>query len=281
MEAPIVLTKPSSVRAYLLAHEFSPTKSLGQNFLVDQNVRDLIVRASGVAEGERVIEIGPGLGVMTEGLLAAGARIDAVEIDHRLCAHLKKQFPEAGERLRIHAQDATRTDWSALLAPRPVRVVSNLPYSVGSRVLYDLAAPGVCPRSITVMVQSDVAERLTARPGTKNWGVLGIRMAVHYTATTVHQVAGSCFVPPPRVGSSVVHLERRETPLVELSNPSRFEQIIKFAFTRRRKQLQRILKECDLISNDLDEQVLHDMGLKSTARPGELTLEEWAMITNF
>lgn len=169
------LTRSSEVRAYLREIEFRPGKSLGQNFLVDANMRDLILDASEVGPDDQVVEVGPGLGVMTDGLVERAKAVTAIELDHRLAEHLGQRF--AGEeKITLHNADATEADWPNLCRPDPVRVVSNLPYSVGSRILYDLANPAFAPVSVTVMVQSDVADRMLAGPGSDAYGLLSVRL---------------------------------------------------------------------------------------------------------
>lgn len=274
MDPRLNLTRPAEVRAHLRSIGFSPSKSMGQNFLIDAHMRDLILDASEVGPEDHVIEVGPGLGVMTEGLLDRAASVLAIELDARLVEHLRQHFGPH-PTLELRHQDATRTDWPLELErhrPRPVRMVSNLPYSVGSRVLYDLAAETTRPRSITVMVQSDVADRLLADPGSAAYGLLTVRMAWAYAIKRVRNVPGPCFLPPPRVGSTVVHFQRREKPLCALNDPARFEALVKFAFTRRRKQLAKILR--DFQAEDSGS------GLDLTRRPETLAPEEWAGLTN-
>jgi len=265
------LTRPSDVRAYLRAIDFTPGKSLGQNFLVDANLRDLILDASGVGPDDHAVEVGPGLGVMTEGLLRRANHVTAVELDFRLSEHLRHRFSDI-RNLTLLQGDATECDWPELLHPGPARVISNLPYSVGSRVLYDLADPAAAPLSVTVMVQDDVADRLLAAPGTETYGLLSVRMGWTFTARRVRNVAAGCFLPPPRVGSAVVHLERREHPPATLRDFSVFERLVRFAFTRRRKQLKRILRDFGAANAEPP--------LDPTRRPETLTLEEWAALAN-
>ena len=271
MDRPNSLTSPNAIRAYLRAIDFSPGKSLGQNFLVDANIRDLILDASETTSSDTVIEVGPGLGVMTEGLLARARQVLAIELDARLVAHLHRWFGEHPTLTLRHA-DATDTDWTLETRPDPVRVISNLPYSVGSRVLYDLAAPAAMPVSITVMVQRDVADRLLAAPGDPNYGLLSVRMQWGYEIRRIRNVPGSCFLPPPRVGSSVVHLTRRSTPPVTLRDPETFEALVKFAFTRRRKQMTTILR--DFGAGGPPE------NLDPRRRPETLSLSEWGELAN-
>lgn len=267
----VILTRPADVRGYLRAVGFHPSKSLGQNFLVDANMRDLILDAAEVGKTDKVIEVGPGLGVMTEGLLTRARSVLAIELDSRLARHLQERF--AGEsRVEIREGDATQTPWARETRPDPVRVVSNLPYSVGSRVLYDLAAPRIAPLSVTVMVQRDVADRLLAPPGSEHYGLLTVRMAWAFECKRVRNVPGNCFLPPPRVDSSVVHLRRRAQPLLELHDAEEFEALVKFAFTRRRKQLTGILRDF----HRRDE----GSGIDLSRRPETLSPGEWAQLSN-
>jgi len=268
--ASVTLTRSREVRDYLSEIEFRPGKSLGQNFLVDANMRDLILDASGTEPGDTVIEVGPGLGVMTDGLLQRAGCVHAIELDHRLVEHLHRRY-EGNTSLRIEHQDAMETDWGAACRPDPVRVVSNLPYSVGSRILYELADPETAPLSVTVMVQKDVADRLLAGPGSDAYGLLSVRIGWAFEVKRIRNVPGACFYPPPRVGSSVVHLSRRNVPPAHLTDPERFERLVKFAFTRRRKQMRSILREfgCGNSVPDFD----------LDRRPETVSLEEWALLS--
>ncbi|MDF3129801.1 16S rRNA (adenine(1518)-N(6)/adenine(1519)-N(6))-dimethyltransferase RsmA [Kiritimatiellaeota bacterium B1221] len=265
------LTRAREVRQYLSDIGFSPSKSMGQNFLVDGNMRDLILDASGVGAEDRVVEVGPGLGVMTEGLMARAKEVTAIELDHRLAEHLQTRFAGV-ENLTLVNQDATKTEWAPLLRPDPVRVISNLPYSVGSRILYDLADPQLAPVSITVMLQSDVADRMLAAPSTEMYGLLTVRMRWAFEISRVRNVPGNCFLPPPRVGSSVVHLERRAEAPAEVKDFATLEKLTRFAFTKRRKQLRSILKSFGAEVNEWP--------VDPTRRPETLTLEEWAALSN-
>ncbi len=271
MDTDFSLTRPREVRAYLAAIGFSPSKSMGQNFLVDAHMRDLILDASGVGAEDRVVEVGPGLGVMTEGLIERAKAVTAIELDFRLSEHLQQRFSDARNLTLIHG-DATKTEWPELLRPDPVRVISNLPYSVGSRILYDLANPVWAPLSVTVMLQSDVADRLLASAGSGLYGLLTVRMSWMFEIQRIRQVPGPCFLPPPKVGSSVVHLQRREQPPVDLLDSVLFEKLCRFAFTRRRKQLRGIVKDFGVDPEGLS--------LDVTRRPETLNLVEWAELAN-
>jgi 16S rRNA (adenine1518-N6/adenine1519-N6)-dimethyltransferase len=275
MDNPGSLTRPRELRAYLDALGFHPSKSMGQNFLIDPHVRDAILDAAGVGPGDRVVEVGPGLGVMTEGLLERGASVLAIELDGRLVEHLRRWFGE-NPNLTLREGDATETDWAAALSPDPVHVVSNLPYSVGSRVLFDLAEPGHMPAGITVMVQSDVADRLCAAAGDEDYGLLTVRMAFPFAIRRVRNVPGTCFLPPPRVGSTVVHLARRPPEERPLADPAFFAELIKFAFSRRRKQLGTILRQFPGLAGLSPDGLPLDL----SRRPETLSPTEWAQTSD-
>ncbi len=275
MDRPGSLTRPRELRAYLDALGFHPSKSMGQNFLIDPHVRDAILDAAGVGEGDRVVEVGPGLGVMTEGLLERGASVLAIELDRRLVEHLQRWFG-GNPKLTLREGDATETDWAAALAPDPVHVVSNLPYSVGSRVLFDLANPAHLPAGITVMVQSDVADRLCAVAGDEDYGLLTVRMAFAFAVRRVRNVPGTCFLPPPRVGSTVVHLARRPEAERPLADPAFFVELIKFAFSRRRKQIGTILRQFPATGGLSPD----GLELDPSRRPETLSPGEWARISD-
>ena len=239
------LTSPSQVKAWCIENGFHPNKVLGQNFLVDRNALEAIVGAGleGVAgDAPKVLEIGPGLGVMTEELLRRGCRVTAVEKDPVLAARLADALGRP-ERLEVVAGDAL-----AVLERGGVDVssfdamVSNLPYQAGTRILLDLVAMRA-PATMTVLVQTEVAERLAAK---------------------VRKVPATCFWPRPQVGSSVVRLDRHERN-AGLTDAERrmFRSLTKRAFSQRRKQLGRVLKDM----------------VQSTARAEELSNEDWVALT--
>ena len=261
------LTSPSQVKAWCIENGFHPNKVLGQNFLIDQNALKAIVDAGleglGSLEGCEVLEIGPGLGVLTEEMLKRGCRVTAVEKDPVLAARLKESLGNP-ENLVVVEGDAL--DWLAhsngRTAERPNDfdvMVSNLPYQAGTRILLELVQARQL-QSMTVLVQTEVAERLAAGPGTKTRGLAGVWAQLDYDVRIVRKVAASCFWPRPEIGSSVVRLDRHDRNLA-LSGEERdlFRRVTKQAFEHRRKQLGSIFK--DLI--------------QSTARAEELSNEDW------
>jgi 16S rRNA (adenine1518-N6/adenine1519-N6)-dimethyltransferase len=238
---PFNLTSPSQVKAWCIGNGFHPNKTLGQNFLIDRNILEAILDAAGVAEGQRVLEIGPGLGVVTEALLARGARVTAVEKDTRLAERLA---PELGDppALRVIAADALQLDLDALLGEGFDACVSNLPYSVGTRILLDLALHPRAPRSFTVLVQTEVAERFAAPPGADARGQAGVWLQLDYDVRLVREVKASCFWPKPEVGSSIVRLDRHGCGLSPEERRWFFD-LTRYAFMHRRKQLASALRK--------------------------------------
>ena len=269
------LTSPSQVKAWCIENGFHPNKVLGQNFLIDQNALKAIVDAGlggcevAGSQGCRVLEIGPGLGVLTEEMLKRGCQVTAIEKDPVLAARLKKSLgdPEgltvvAGDALDVIAHPSAsnpQPPTSNLQPPTFSCMVSNLPYQAGTRILLELVQRRELP-SMTVLVQTEVAERLAAGPGTKTRGLAGVWAQLDYDVRIVRKVAASCFWPRPEIGSSVVRLDRHErnAGLTEAERDL-FRRLTKQAFEHRRKQLGSIFK--DLI--------------QSTARAEELANDEW------
>lgn len=218
------------------------TRSLGQNFLHDGNQLRRIVALAQTGTDSQVLEIGPGLGPLTEVLLASGARVLAVEKDARLAPILRQRL---GTRPNFELVVADALEW--LKNPPPWgphwQVVANLPYSVGSRLLVDLASLPAPPASMTVTLQSEVVDRIRATAGTAEYGVLTLLLARLYTPASVFRIPASCFFPAPDVESACVRLERRESPLVGSELANDFEAMVKLAFSQRRKRVQKLLAQ--------------------------------------
>lgn len=253
------LTSPSQVKAWCIENDFHPNKVMGQNFLVDRNQLVAIVDAglegiSPAGECLNVLEIGPGLGVLTEELLGRGAKVLAVEKDRRLAERLKPSLGD-NDRLEVVCADALDVEFD-----RPFDcMVSNLPYQAGTRILLELALKRSLP-AMTVLVQSEVADRLAAKEGSKTRSLAGVWAQLDYDVKVVRKVSASCFWPRPEIGSSVVRLTRHDRNIgVSAEERDIFHRLTKKAFEHRRKQLGSIFK--DLI--------------QSTARAEELTNEDW------
>lgn len=255
------LTSPSQVKSWCIEHEFHPNKVLGQNFLIDRNALVAIVDAGleGAPSACRVLEVGPGLGVLTEEMLRRGARVTAIEKDPVLAERLRDALGNP-EGLEVVPADAL--EWLQMPSATDGTfdcLVSNLPYQAGTRILLDFVARRHLPM-LTVLVQSEVAERLSAGPGSKARGLAGVWAQLDYDVRPVRKVAASCFWPRPEVGSTVVRLIRHDRN-VGLSETERmvFRRLTKKAFEHRRKQLGSVFR--DLI--------------QSTARAEELSNADW------
>ena len=258
------LTSPSQVKAWCIENGFHPNKVLGQNFLIDRNALEAIVDAglAGVAKesAAAILEIGPGLGVLTEELLKRGCSVTAVEKDPILAARLAESL---GNPPNLSVVEADALDWIADAAHVGfAAMVSNLPYQAGTRILLELVQRREIP-SMTVLVQTEVAERLAAKEGSKTRGLAGVWAQLDYDVKIVRKVAASCFWPRPEVGSSVVTLKRHDRNRdMDESARKLFHRITKQAFEHRRKQLGSIFKDY----------------IQSTLRAEELSNEEWVAL---
>jgi 16S rRNA (adenine1518-N6/adenine1519-N6)-dimethyltransferase len=272
----MIPTRPTEVRAWLQAQGFSPTKSLGQNFLIDANICDRIVEAAGITPADTVLEVGPGLGTLTERLLDRAAAVVAVEIDARLTELLRARF-SARRNLRLIEGDALRVDLGRLLAEGVTLLVANLPYSVGSRVLFALAESPHRPRGMTVTLQREVVERLAAPVGGKAYGLLSVWMQTFYRIRLDRLIPASCFLPPPRVESAVGVLECLPAPRCGEVDLSRYGALLKHAFAHRRKQLGALLRKGPPALRAGPE-AFAAAGLSPLARPETLTPEDFGRL---
>ena len=253
------LTSHSQVKAWCIAYGFHPNRTLGQNFLIDRNALDAILDAAGLAAPARVLEIGPGLGVLTEALLQRGHAVTAIEKDAVLADRLAESLgsPAALTVLKGDALDFIK---EGACDGFPA-LVSNLPYQAGTRILLELIrrVPSI-PETMTVLVQTEVAERLAAGPGSKTRGLAGVWMQLDYDVTPVRTVKASCFWPRPEIGSTVVRLSRHHrNDALSAAVRETLRRLTKQAFEHRRKQLGTVFKGI----------------VESTARAEELSNDDW------
>jgi len=264
------LTRPSEVRALLTQLDFHPSRVLGQNFLIDRNILNILLDAAELRPDDAVVEVGPGLGVLTAALLERAAAVTAVEKDNRLAPYLRARFANEPRLTLIHS-DVLDCDLPALF-PRPGgKLVANLPYAIAARLLVELTALPHPPATIVVTIQREVADRLAAAPATDDYGLLSILMQRHYAVATVKHVAPSCFWPPPEVHSSIAKLVRRPAPLGGPADELALRELLRHAFSRRRKTMARSLR--DLVADPLP--ALAQAGIAPTARAEELAPEAW------
>ena len=260
--------------ALLAQAGLAPKRKFGQNFVVDENITSKIARLSGVQPGERVLEIGPGLGALTEALCASGARVTALEIDPGLVGVLRHRAELAD--VRIVEGDALSVPLANVVPPEeaPWMVVANLPYNVATPVVLRILEQAPWVTKLLVMVQLEVGERMAARPGDDAYGAVSVRVDYHATAKVVGRVPPTVFVPRPNVDSALVALERRATPAIDPSLVSEEEifRIVKLAFGQRRKMLRRSL------AGVLSEEQIEAAGVAPTARPEEIDVAGFAQL---
>jgi 16S rRNA (adenine1518-N6/adenine1519-N6)-dimethyltransferase len=265
------------VRNLLAAHDLRPSRALGQNFLADPNTARRIVRLAGVAPGDRVLEIGPGIGSLTVALaeaVAPGGHVLALELDRHLLPVLAEVVSDLPE-VRVVQGDAMTVDYEPLLdTSGPWTMVSNLPYNVATplmaRLLEEVPELGV----LSVMVQKEVAERLAAPPGTPACGAISVKVAYHATAAVVGVVPPTVFMPRPKVDSAIVRFERRPPP-VDVPSPEAMFVLARAGFGQRRKTLRQSLRP---VLGPLAEEVLAAAGIPSLTRAEALTLDQWAAL---
>lgn len=252
-----------------------PRKRFGQHFLHDADVIRLIVAAIAPQAGDRILEVGPGLGALTGPLLERCETMDAVELDRDLVATLETKDWVRDGRLRVHRGDALRFDYAALAGPgEKLRIVGNLPYNISTPLLFHLLAQAQAIQDIHVMLQKEVVDRLAAKPGVQAYGRLSVMVQYRCRVEMLLLVGPTSFRPPPKVESAVVRLIPRSTPAVHVTNEMVFEQVVRRAFVQRRKTLRNALGEL-LARADIEA-----AGVDPGARAGVLGLEEFAALSN-
>ena len=266
---------PRQVRELLDAHGLAPSRALGQNFVADPNTVRRIARLAGVGPGDRVVEIGPGLGSLTLALAETGADVTAVELDRHLLPPLREVVEPHGVRV-VHG-DALRLDWDELLGPAdataPWSLVANLPYNVATPLVLDLLAGVPAITSMLVMVQREVGERLAAHVGDKAYGIPSVKVAYRAVADVVGRVPPTVFVPPPRVESVLVRIVRRPGPAVD-ADPEVLFRLVDAGFGQRRKMLRRSL------AGLVDATAFTAARVRPDARAEELSVEDWGRLAD-
>lgn len=274
------LASPTRVRALLAALGIRPNRSLGQNFLIDANVLRILVEAADLAPGDHVLEVGPGLGVLTEALAQRVGRLVAVEKDRRLAAYLADRFA-GNPAVEILCADMLDHDVDVLGGGAINKVVANLPYRPGTRILVDLVRSAAAPARMVLTVQREVADRLLATVGGRDYGLLSVWVGRLYDCERIKQVSPTCFWPAPAVTSAIVRLVRHNRLALPRDAEASFYAITRHAFTMRRKQLATIVRHAPdgLNMTDGDCQAwLDEQGLPADARPEALSVENWCCL---
>ncbi len=258
-----------------MADQHRPRKRFGQHFLHDPGVIARIAAAIDPRPLERVVEIGPGLGALTEALLARCEQLDVVEIDRDLAQELLRSAAAVAGRMRVHAADALRFDFAGLTGSgERLRVVGNLPYNISTPLMFRLLEQAGVIRDMHFMLQKEVVDRLAARAGDRAYGRLSVMIQLRCTVQKLFDVGPGAFHPPPRVDSAVVRLVPRGTPAVEMLDPEIFAKTVARAFTQRRKSVRAILKDV------LSAEELLALNVAPLARPETLDLAAFARIAN-
>jgi len=250
---------------------------MGQNFLADRNILRILLETAGLEPNDDVLEIGPGLGVLTKELASRAGSVLAVEKDRGLYGFLCDEFA-ASANVNVRKGDALDLELEELVPGKYRKVVANLPYSVGSRILIDLAMVSMPADLIVVTVQKEVADRLSASHGSKDFGILSLWVQMVYRVDVVRKISSSCFWPRPEVQSAIVRLTRRTKSLVDETTRPFLYALTKTVFSQRRKQLAALLGHCVIDPQHTKEQwqvVMRDLGVSPTVRPEGLSPEMW------
>ena len=269
----------------LQKYDFVFQKKFGQNFLIDSHVLDKIVNAAGITKDDFVLEIGPGIGTMTQYLAASARKVFAVEIDKALIPILEDTLKEF-DNVQVINQDILKVDIKKLAEEhndgKPIKVVANLPYYITTPIIMGLFESQVPIDSITVMVQKEVADRMKVGPGTKDYGALSLAVQYYAEPYIVANVPPNCFMPRPKVGSAVIRLTRHEKPPVEVADEKLMFRLIRASFNQRRKTLANGLNNSPELSYSKEEiqQTIEKCGFKAGIRGEALTLEDFAKLAN-
>ena len=279
------LVDPKKTIETIQKYQFAFQKRFGQNFLIDSHVLDKIVNAAGITKEDCVLEIGPGIGTMTQYLAEHAGRVVAVET----CIHL---LPILAETLKDYSnvtvinEDILKVDMNSLVEEynngRPIKVVANLPYYITTPIIMGLFESNVPIENITVMVQKEVADRMQGGPGSKDYGALSLAVQYYASPYIVANVPPNCFIPRPNVGSAVIRLTRYQEPPVQVKDAKLMFRLIRASFNQRRKTLQNGLNNSPELSFSKEEiaAVIESLGLPAAVRGEALTLEQFAALAN-
>lgn len=279
------LGNPQNTIAVLQKYQFNFQKKFGQNFLIDTHVLDKIIAAAGITKEDMVLEIGPGIGTMTQYLCENVREVVAVEIDKALIPILQDTLSEY-DNVEVINEDILKVDIKQLTQEKnggkPIKVVANLPYYITTPIIMGLFESHVPIDSITVMVQKEVADRMQVGPGTKDYGALSLAVQYYAKPEIVANVPPNCFMPRPNVGSAVIRLTRHEKTPVQVEDEKLMFKIIRASFNQRRKTLANGLNNSSEIklSKELIAQSIEELGVSPSIRGEALTLEQFARLSN-
>lgn len=276
---------PQNTIAVLQKYHFNFQKKFGQNFLIDTTVLDRIISSAEITKEDCVLEIGPGIGTMTQYLAERAGSVVAVEIDKELLPILEETLQDY-DNVTVINDDILKVDINRLVEEknggRPIKVVANLPYYITTPIIMGLFESRVPLKSITIMVQKEVADRMQVGPGTKDYGALSLAVQYYAKPEIVANVPPNCFIPRPNVGSAVIRLTRYEEPPVKVKDEKKMFSLIRASFNQRRKTLVNGLGNAGLpgITKESASAALEQMGLSPTVRGEALTLEQFAQLSD-
>ena len=277
------LYEPQTIKLIKNKYGFRFSKSLGQNFLTDKGVIDAIADGAGVTEEDLVIEIGPGIGVLTQELSARAGKVVAIEIDRGLSEIMKYTLKDC-ENVKVVVDNVLKTDLRALIEEEKgdltgVKIVGNLPYYITSAIITKLLKEKTGAESVTVMMQKEVAERLLSGPGSRTYGAITVAVSYYADAVPVADVPKTCFMPRPKVDSEVIRLDLLDKPRVSPLDEDRFFAVVRAAFSMRRKTLLNSLRAAGLEKDDI-RSVLGALGIDVSRRAETLSIEEFAAVSD-
>ena len=286
MSRPVpTLGNPKNTIEILNKYKFVFQKKFGQNFLIDEHVLGKIIRSAEITEDDFVVEIGPGIGTLTQYLAASAREVAAIEIDDALIPILEDTL-SAYDNVTVIHEDVLKVDLCKLAEEKnggkPIKVVANLPYYITTPIIMGLFENHVPVESITIMVQKEVADRMKTGPGSKDYGALSLAVQYYAKPELVANVPPNCFMPRPRVGSAVIRLTRHAEAPVQAEDEKLMFQLIRASFNQRRKTLVNGLGNAPElhIPKEMTTEVLDEMGLSASVRGEALTLEQFAELSN-
>ena len=280
------LSDPKKTIEVIQKYQFAFQKRFGQNFLIDAHVLEKIVSAAGITKDDCVLEIGPGIGTMTQYLAESAGQVIAVEIDTNLLPILADTLKDYSN-VKVINQDILKVDINELVKEynngRPIKVVANLPYYITTPIIMGLFESNVPIDNITVMVQKEVADRMQVGPGSKDYGALSLAVQYYASPYIVANVPPNCFIPRPNVGSAVIRLTRYQEPPVQVKDPKLMFKLIRASFNQRRKTLQNGLNNSPEISFSKEEitKAIESLGVSHSVRGEALSLEQFAQLANY
>ena len=280
------LSDPKKTIEVIQKYQFAFQKRFGQNFLIDAHVLEKIVSAAGITKDDCVLEIGPGIGTMTQYLAESAGQVIAVEIDTNLLPILTDTLKDYSN-VKVINQDILKVDINELVKEynngRPIKVVANLPYYITTPIIMGLFESNVPIDNITVMVQKEVADRMQVGPGSKDYGALSLAVQYYASPYIVANVPPNCFIPRPNVGSAVIRLTRYQEPPVQVKDPKLMFKLIRASFNQRRKTLQNGLNNSPEVSFSKEEitKAIESLGVSPSVRGEALSLEQFAQLANY